>query len=159
MLPYRSEIGLTFRVSGLPTPKGSMRVVPIRRADGSTAMRLVQDRRISDWVATVRTMAAQVFGPEPPWTGPVRMGLEFYFPRPKSHYRGGKPGPGRLRHDAPKSVTRRPDLDKLLRAVLDALTGVVIADDAQVAEIRTLKEYADEDGSPGVLISIWRRPK
>jgi len=156
---YRSEVGVVFWVSGLPAAKGSLRAVPIRRADGSHTMRLVQDRRISDWVATVRTIAAQVFGPEPPWTGPVRVYVWFTFPRPKSHYRGGKPGPGRLRPDAPESVTRRPDLDKLLRAVLDALTGVVIADDAQVAEIRTMKHYAAKDSSPGASITVWRLPK
>ena len=55
--------------------------------------------------------------------------------------------------------THWPQNRMLLRAVLDALTGVVIADDAQVAEIRILTEYVSEDGSPGVCISVWRRPK
>lgn len=47
----------------------------------------------------------------------------------------------------PPSVTDRyhptvkPDVDKLLRATLDALTGIGFSDDAQVIEIRALKVY------------------
>ena len=45
---------------------------------------------------------------------------------------------------APKvsmSPTTRPDLDKLTRAVLDALTGTVFEDDSQVVQIRVWKYY------------------
>ena len=47
----------------------------------------------------------------------------------------------------PPSVTDRyhptvkPDVDKLLRASLDALSGIGYQDDAQVIEIRALKVY------------------
>lgn len=48
---------------------------------------------------------------------------------------------------------RRPDLDKLGRALLDALTGIVFLDDAQVVALDPTKEYA---GMPGVNVSVWR---
>ena len=35
----------------------------------------------------------------------------------------------------------KPDIDKLLRALLDAMTGVVYVDDSQVACIWATKEY------------------
>lgn len=159
MESYSDDLSVVFWVPGLAVPKGSVRAVPIRRADGSTRLRLVQERGVSEFVATVRTCASRAFGLRPPWTGPVRLEVNFMFPRPKCHYRGGKPGPGRLRPSSPVSVTRRPDLDKVLRAVLDAISGVVIADDAQVAEIRATKEYVREDRGPGVWVSIRRRPK
>ncbi len=130
---------------------GSRRVVPIRRKDGSQTYRLVADRRLSDWIATVRLVAKQAMQHDPPWKEPVGIGLEFRFPRPKSHYRGGKPDPDRLRKDAPHLVAKRPDLDKLCRAVLDALTGVVWVDDALVTRLQAIKYY---DDTPGVLISI-----
>jgi Holliday junction resolvase RusA-like endonuclease len=50
--------------------------------------------------------------------------------------------------------TTRPDVDKLARCVLDALTGVVYADDGQVVAIRLAKQYAPIDGRPGVTITI-----
>ncbi len=52
------------------------------------------------------------------------------------------------------SHTSRPDVDKLARCVLDALTGVVYADDGQVVAMRLSKQYASIDGAPGVAITI-----
>ena len=56
----------------------------------------------------------------------------------------------------PKTVTRSypsvpPDLDKLIRAALDALTAIAYRDDAQVTEIRAAKCYGDY---PGVQITF-----
>jgi crossover junction endodeoxyribonuclease RusA len=63
---------------------------------------------------------------------PVGLSLEFFFERPPSIPRK------RL------SVVVKPDLDKLVRATLDALTGVLFADDAQVVRVEARKWY----GSP-----------
>jgi Holliday junction resolvase RusA-like endonuclease len=57
----------------------------------------------------------------------------------------------------PKSSTRRypttkPDLDKLVRAVLDALTGVAYKDDSQVCQLDVQKVYTY--GEPGVYITV-----
>jgi crossover junction endodeoxyribonuclease RusA len=41
--------------------------------------------------------------------------------------------------------TVRPDLDKCLRAVLDALTGVAYADDSQVTSVMSVKAYGAAD--------------
>jgi Holliday junction resolvase RusA-like endonuclease len=54
-----------------------------------------------------------------------------------------------------KTVTRQiptvpPDLDKQIRSILDALTGVAYGDDSQVTRILASKEY----GSPGVEIEV-----
>ena len=56
----------------------------------------------------------------------------------------------------PKTVTRTqptvpPDLDKLVRAVLDGLTAIAYRDDAQVTSIRARKCYGEY---PGVQIKI-----
>lgn len=40
-----------------------------------------------------------------------------------------------------KHMTTKPDVDKLSRAILDALTGVVWKDDSQVVELRARKTY------------------
>jgi Holliday junction resolvase RusA-like endonuclease len=63
----------------------------------------------------------------------------------------------------PKSVTRwlpwcRPDLDKLMRAVLDALqTAGAFKDDGQVVSINASKLYVAQ--SPGVMITIAPKKK
>ena len=51
----------------------------------------------------------------------------------------------------PKTVKRAyptvaPDLDKLVRAVLDALTGICYLDDSQVTDIRASKVYGSSTG-------------
>ena len=63
---------------------------------------------------------------------PVRLTLEFEFVKPKS---------------AKKRVhmTVKPDCDKLVRGVCDALTGVIYADDSQVVEIIARKRYGATD--------------
>lgn len=47
---------------------------------------------------------------------------------------------------------RKPDADKLLRAVLDSLTGVAYEDDAQVVRVFARKEY----GSPERTVVMVR---
>ena len=59
----------------------------------------------------------------------------------------------------PKTVTRAEptalhDLDKLIRAVLDALTAIAYRDDGQVTVIKAQKVYGDE---PGVKVSVGPR--
>jgi len=58
----------------------------------------------------------------------------------------------------PRTVTRphptvAPDLDKLVRAVLDGLTAIAYRDDAQVTAITAKKIYGER---PGVNIALWR---
>jgi len=132
----RTDGTIMFQVHGLPTPQGSTRafVVKGKPIITSTAKGLSAWRRL---VADV----AQDFAPEQPWEGPVGIDLHFGLPKPKS---------------APKTrrvwPDKRPDLDKLTRAVLDALTYVVFADDSQVVEIRATKDY----GAPGVAVEVHR---
>jgi len=132
----RSEQLISFQVHGLPVPQGSTRswVVNGKPIITSSAKGLSTWRRL---VADV----AQRFAPEEPWEGPVGINLHFGLPKPKSAPKRKRVWPD-----------KRPDLDKLTRAVLDALTYVVFADDSQVVDIRATKEY----GAPGVVVEIHR---
>jgi Holliday junction resolvase RusA-like endonuclease len=63
-----------------------------------------------------------------------------------------EPGAKGLKYDAPSFVTRRPDLDKLIRSVLDAITGVLIQDDSQIVGLHAVKKYVNINGRPGVTV-------
>ena len=63
---------------------------------------------------------------------PFRVAIGFFFERPKS-----------VNKRISDKVTR-PDLDKLARAVLDALTGIAFVDDSQVVDLHCTKNF----GSP-----------
>lgn len=42
--------------------------------------------------------------------------------------------------------SKKPDLDKLVRAVQDALTGIIYKDDGQVCRLTANKNYAAHEG-------------
>jgi crossover junction endodeoxyribonuclease RusA len=48
--------------------------------------------------------------------------------------------------------TTKPDIDKLSRAILDALTGIAYEDDSQVVQLKTQKVYTFNE--PGVYITV-----
>lgn len=60
---------------------------------------------------------------------PVHVRADFQFVKPKGTKR--------------QQPTVRPDLDKLSRALLDALAGIAYENDAQVTELTVAKRYAD----------------
>jgi crossover junction endodeoxyribonuclease RusA len=71
---------------------------------------------------------------------PCMVTITFRMPRPKSAPKRMWPG-------------TRPDVDKLTRAVLDALTGTIIANDSRVCELHVYKRFA-VDTAPGCSIKI-----
>jgi crossover junction endodeoxyribonuclease RusA len=131
-------------VTGIPVPQGSKRVFNGRLVD-------VNHSKLRDWRALVATsMPSQTL-----LTGPVYVRLDFYLPRPKGHYGSGR-NASALRPSAPSVPNTKPDIDKLVRACLDALTGMAFRDDSQVAALSARKFYADER-QPGVHIEIEER--
>lgn len=135
-----------FWVPGTPQPKGSLRHVGHGR--------LVESAKgLADWRRAIADAAWTYRLQQEPCTGAVAVTLDFYLPRPASHYRGGDRS-RELRATAPKRPAKRPDIDKLTRAVLDAVTDAGLwRDDAQVTWVRASKDYAD-DRIPGVRVQI-----
>ncbi|MDP7337683.1 MAG: RusA family crossover junction endodeoxyribonuclease [Vicinamibacterales bacterium] len=125
---------IQFTVYGKAEPKGSM----IKNRWGA-----VRDAnpRLKDWHHVVAG-AAQTYAKahNVGFDQAVAVELRFALPRPKS---------------LPKKVVehlKKPDLDKLTRAVLDALTGVLFKDDSQVVEIVASKTYAADHPSVGIVV-------
>lgn len=106
-------------------------------------------RHVKPWRATVAACALQS-ALDAPLSGAVAVFADFIFPRPKKHFRGGRHA-DELRDDAPFWHVGKPDLDKLQRAIGDAMVGVLLRDDAQVARWMTRKHYGSR---PGALIAI-----
>lgn len=87
-----------------------------------------------------------------PATGPATLIATFHFPRPKSHYRTGKFA-HLLRNVAPRQMFVGPDLDKLIRAIGDALVDAcALVDDKQINLIRAAKKWTE--GEPYVSIQL-----
>jgi len=140
-------VGVQFRTFGLPRPQGSMRAFMIAGKPRLTSAA----KGLKEWRALVANTAQ---AESAMWTvsplDPVALDLVFYLPRPKGHW-----GVNGLRPSAPKWPTKKPDLDKLVRAVGDALVPVLLHDDNQVLSIQALKKYATPEEPPGVLVSLY----
>ena len=150
------ETSLAFVVFGRPQGKGSKRVMPGAKGTGYHVVDSNRNARpwanqVSDKARLAMADAARGLSQPELLRGAVSVELTFYFLRPKSHYGSGRNSDA-LRPSAPEFMTVMPDVDKLARCALDALTGVVIADDAQVARLVADKRY----GGPERLVGCVR---
>lgn len=138
---------ISFTAIGVPAPKGSTKA--FYRPGMKFPVVTEDNKHTRPWASDVKTAAmltmrsAGIFSIPYP-TEALQIRILFYMPRPKS---------------LPKRVlyhTKKPDLDKLVRAVKDALTGVMWTDDSQVMEISARKVYANEGDHPGARITVGK---
>ena len=131
---------IRFDIIGSPSPQGGMRAVNTARGArmitaGGTGLRTWRTA-----VADAARHQAEIVGCQ---TMPLRLDVVFRLPMPKSAPKHDRDVGRRLR-------ARTPDLDKLLRALLDGLTaGGLIADDALITRITATKidVWADWTGA------------
>jgi crossover junction endodeoxyribonuclease RusA len=116
-------ISLPFFIAGRPIPQGSLKFI-----NGHAIHVRAQDLAL--WRADIANAARAINIPKA--EGPVKIDLKFVFYRPKTVKR--------------KEPSVRPDLDKLIRAVLDGLTDVAYKDDEQVTDLTASKSYGEQQG-------------
>ncbi len=140
---------LAFTVYGKPQPAGSKRGFNV----GGRVIITDANKNSRPWKALVSDAAQQAMsypehdmydrnGDRPLFRGPLGLEVTFWLPRPKGHYGSGR-NADTLRAGAPLYPDVKPDTTKLLRAVEDACTGLVWADDAQVVNQWVRKMYGE----------------
>lgn len=146
---------LRFVAIGTPAPMGSARGFPVRRKNGQTGVVIAKDNPATrSYQAVVYAAAADAYSGEL-LRGPLSVSLTFTFRRPAGHYGTGR-NAERLRPGAPMAPANRGtgDVDKLCRATLDALEGVVYADDAQVVDLHALKRWGAPESVEVVVVTL-----
>lgn len=138
---------IELQVYGDPAPQGSKRVFNGRVVEASS-------KKLKPWRAAIAQACFALLTEQHKLiTGPVRVEVDFYLPRPSSVSVKKRPLP-----------TVPPDVDKLARACLDGLgqglesgkvgDGILYGDDSQVTELVARKFYAD-DRQPGATIRVF----
>lgn len=140
-----------FFVPGLALPQGSAKAFVVKGKARITST----TKGLAGWRERI-ALAAHGAGVPYREEGAVEVNMSFHFPRPKSHYQNNKPNNKPILREscAERPHVSRPDLDKLVRAVLDGLTGIAYRDDSQVTVLAASKLYAPEFGEPGVWIRV-----
>ena len=134
-------MNINFYVHGQPVSQGSMRALP--RDDDSPLVLHDSSRALKAWREAIGWKAKEAMaGHKPVADEPVALSLMFFLERPPTVKR--------------KQPHVKPDLDKLARAVLDALEGIVYAQDSQVVLLRASKAYAVS--GPGLYVTVTDVP-
>ena len=122
-------------VRGIPAPQGSKRAFKV----GDRAVVVdVNPMKLKDWRSAINSVLQDKWE-GPPLEGAIHVTLDFLLLRPPSVS---------VKKRAFPSV--KPDIDKLVRAALDAMKGVCYRDDAQVVVVKASKRYNAESG-----LQLW----
>lgn len=83
----------------------------------------------------------------------LEVDIVFYLPIPKSVNKKQRAEmlDGRIKH------TKKPDIDNLIKSVLDALNGIAYSDDSKIIKVTAVKRYA-ETGSTELTIKEGETP-
>ena len=130
-------MSITFHVEGTPAPQGSKRVFRGRVVE--------QSKRVKPWRDLVHAAAIQagddaaLLGPLEP---PYRVEMWFFIAKPRTT---------RAKHPVAPTVG---DLDKLTRAVGDALVSAgLLEDDRHIIKLAAEKAWAVGE-KPGVIVRV-----
>lgn len=134
--PGGHPMTLRFFVPGHPAPQGSKRHI-------GRGIMVESSRRVKPWRESVGYHAHEAMAGRPLFAGALAVDVTFVMPRPKSTPKRSTP-----------PAVKRPDLDKLLRAVFDALHHVVYPEDAQIVQTTAHKRLAEIGEVPGAQITV-----
>lgn len=129
---------VSFMIPGKPCPKGRPRYTREGRAYTPKETREYEEFVRECYATSKRTD----FGEIPV---EIRILAKFKIPKSASKKRAQAMREGSI------LPTVKPDLDNVVKSILDSLNGLAYKDDAQVTDLKIYKRYADE---PMVIVMI-----
>lgn len=137
----RSQIDeLRFTVMGEPVGKGRARSVTRNSKARGTFIAHVTPQKTVEYEGAVAAAARQAMGYLPVFAGPVMLELRIYM--------GVAASCSKKRRELALAgeilPTKKPDADNVLKAIKDAMNGIVYADDAQVTDVHMRKRFAEQ---------------
>ena len=133
---------VAFMVPGQPQGKGRPRVGKV-----AGHVRMFTPPKTESYEALIALFAHQAMQGRPLIAGPVRVTVDLVFAIPASWSK-------KKRAQAEQGAiwpTTKPDVDNVLKAVCDAINGVVWVDDVQIVHLTANKVYG---AAPGVRVFV-----
>jgi len=137
-----------FTIPGKPIPKARPRVYKRGKfVKGYNS----QEKAEGEFALNAFESSIKVAGKK--LSGPVFLDIIFHLKRPKSHYGTGK-NSETLKKNAPKFHVSKPDVDNLVKFVMDSLNKVTWYDDSQVFQVIGRKEYSETEETVLKIIEV-----
>lgn len=136
-------------IPGEPMGKQRPRVFPVKTRGGLIIRRGVTPEKTMNYEVLVRELFAVNYPGFSPLEGSVVLELDAFLGIPKS-----ASGKKRAGMEAGEIVPERcPDLDNILKTIMDALQGFAYRNNSQITEVRAGKRYSR---TPGVRVVLRR---
>ncbi len=169
----KATVTISAHIPIVPKPQARPRFgsMPPRNS-GSSKRRMCMSDPTKQYKRTLLHEFTRIVGEQGmsqlPLQGPVFVAAEFVFSRPASHYTAKKKRKAGC-EDCDRKLTARarqlwtfhvqkPDIDNLLKALMDSLNSVAYADDAQVTRVECSKRYAEQDEASGIRVTLRGAP-
>lgn len=104
-------------------------------------------KKTRDYEQSLAYAAGIKMGGKEPFDVPLKINIRFFFPIPKSFNKSKH----KLAADKVLLPAKKPDIDNLIKAILDALNGIVWVDDALVCAVVAGKSYSE---NPRVFLKV-----
>lgn len=131
-----------FTVPGQPQGKGRPRIGKV----GKHARMFTPEKTVA-YESLVGLFASQAMQGKPLIAGPVSVSMMLVFGIPASWSKKKRT----QAQNAEIWPTTKPDMDNVVKAVFDAINGVVWVDDVQVVNLAVSKSYGDQ---PAVHVAV-----
>lgn len=135
-------MSLSFTIPGPPRGKGRPKF-----ARRGKFVSVYTDDKTASYENLAKLAAERALAGRGPTAAPVCVKVVAFVAIPKSGSKAARAA--MLANEARPS--KKPDLDNIVKAVLDGINGVVFVDDAQVVELSAAKLYSE---TPRVEVSI-----
>ncbi len=113
-----------------------------RFARQGTFVKTYTDAKTLTYEKSIQTYAKQAMGSTSPLIGAVAAYLHIGVPIPPSYSKTRQ----KACIEGLERPTKKPDIDNIVKAVLDGMNGIVYLDDKQVVDLHLTKVYSETEG-------------